>query len=170
MIPFTIIKLYLFFKPAFFNKERLTFLNIKSLFFIVFFLSFFIIFFNVFLFYFIYSIQLFEFNLDTSTKILIDLKKMIIFISLFTKYNLFVFLPFNLFLIITLNFFKDIVKIKVNPRVANSFFFSYLFLMNFFPMDNIAQLLIFYFSQMIQLEILIFLEFLILYKSSRKVI
>jgi len=41
-------------------------------------------------------------------------------------------------------------------------------MMGFFPIDNYAQLIIYYVSQIIQLEVLILLEFLILYKSLRK--
>lgn len=168
IIPFTTIMLFLFFIPALYKKERIIFFKLIFLYFLGIFFSFFLALFSFSLFYLAYSTQLFDFNFITSTEVLVDLKKIIFFIFIFFKYLLFFFLPFNLIFLFFLRLFKDYFNSKKYLRCFNFFLFFYLFFMGFFPIDNYSQLFIYYFSQNIQLEILILLEFLILQIELRK--
>lgn len=167
-IPFTLIMLFLFFIPALYKKERIIFFKLIFLYFLGIFFSFFLALFSFYLFYLAYSIQLFDFNFITSTEVLVDLKKIIFFIFIFFKYLLFFFLPFNLSFLVFLRLIKDYFNSKKYLRGFNFFLFFYLFFMGLFPIDNYSQLFIYYFSQNIQLEILILLEFLILQIELRK--
>jgi hypothetical protein len=167
-IPFTIFKLFLYFCPAFYKKEQLIFSKLIKIFLLGILLSFFLTFFNFLFIYSVYSIQLFDFNFFNSTQILVDLKKILFFFFTFFKYNLFFFLPFNLFFLFLINLIQNPFIIKNYLRSFNFFTFLYFYMMGFFPIDNYAQLIIYYVSQIIQLEVLILLEFLILYKSLRK--
>ena len=160
--------LFLFFIPALYKKERIIFFKLIFLYFLGIFFSFFLALFSFSLFYLAYSTQLFDFNFITSTEVLVDLKKIIFFIFIFFKYLLFFFLPFNLIFLFFLRLFKDYFNSKKYLRCFNFFLFFYLFFMGFFPIDNYSQLFIYYFSQNIQLEILILLEFLILQIELRK--
>lgn len=122
------------------------------------------------LFYDLYSVQLFDFNLDTSTKILVDLKKILGFIFLFVKYNLFIFLPINLLLIFFFNFFKSTFSVKRDIKKVNLLIFIYLYFLNIILVENIAQVFLFYFAQILQLEFLIILEFIFLHQGLKKLI
>ena len=168
LIPFTTITLFLYFIPAFYKKEQLIFSKLIFIYLFGIFFSFFLALFSFYLFYLWYSIQLFDFNFITSTQVLVDLKKIIFFIFIFFKYLLFLFLPFNIILLYSLRLFKYHFNSKKYLRCINFFLFFYLFFMGLFPIDNYSQLFIYYFSQNIQLEILIFLEFLILQIKLRK--
>ena len=167
-IPFTTIILFLYFIPAFYKKEQFILSKLIFIYLLGIFCSFFLALFSFSLFYLAYSTQLFDFNFITSTEVLVDLKKIIFFIFIFFKYLLFFFLPFNLIFLFFLRLFKDYFNSKKYLRCFNFFLFFYLFFMGFFPIDNYSQLFIYYFSQNIQLEILILLEFLILQIELRK--
>lgn len=168
LIPFTTITIFLYFIPALFKKEQLIISKLIFIYLLGIFFSFFLALFSFYLFYLSYSIQLFDFNFITSTQILVDLKKIIFFIFIFFKYLLFLFLPFNIILLYSLRLFKYHFNSKKYLRCINFFLFFYLFFMGFFPIDNYSQLFIYYFSQNIQLEILIFLEFSILQIKLKK--
>jgi hypothetical protein len=114
-------------------------------------------------------VQLFNLNFTTSTQILVDLKKIIFFLFIFLKYNLFIFLPINLVFLFFIFSIQDSFSFKKYLRLLNLFLFFFLYLIGFLPVDNYVQLFIYYISQTFLLEILILLEFFILQKTLREI-
>ena len=168
VLPLFLIQCYIYFTPAFYKKEKQIIFILLSI--LVFGGVFSILLayssFNIF--YYLYSIQLFEFNAETATKILVDLKKIIEFIFIFIKYNLVVFLPFNLILVLSLSFFKKSLFQKSSIKKDNLLIFSYLYFLNYVLVENIAQLFLFYCAQILQLEFLILLEFFLVNQVHKK--
>lgn len=169
LIPFTAIKLFLYFAPAFYKIERLIFFKLISIYLLGTFFSFLVAFFSFYFFYVFYSVQLFNLNFITSTQILVDLKKIIFFLFIFLKYNLFIFLPINLVFLFFIFSIQDPFSFKKDLRLLNLFLFFFLYLIGFLPVDNYVQLFIYYISQTFLLEILILLEFFILQKTLREI-
>lgn len=170
IIPFLFIQLYFFFAPAFYGKEKKIMLAFLTIFLLSGFFSLFLAYISFMLFYDLYSVQLFDFNLDTSTKILVDLKKILGFIFLFVKYNLFIFLPINLLLTFFFNFFKSTFSVERDIKKVNLLIFIYLYFLNIILVENIAQVFLFYFAQILQLEFLIILEFIFLHQGLKELI
>ena len=149
--PIIILQFLFYFIPAFYLEEKK---KICSFIFVLFTGAVFSTILGVFcfnLFYYFYSSQLFCFNFETSTKVLVDLKKNLFFFILFFKYLLFISLILNLF--ISSLFFKD-YALQLNFLI-----FFYFYLIGFLDLMNTAQLLLLFLTQLLQLEFFILIRF-----------
>ena len=152
--PMITIQLFLFFRPALFQKEFLMVRSLGLFFLIIFFFSFFFSFFSIFIFFYLCSSQLLDLNLGVSAKILIDFKKNFFFICDFYYYFLFIFLPLNCLLVFSCFYFKNMIN-RSFLWFFNFFCSSFLFLSGFFDTFNYSQLFFLYSSQFLQLEFVV---------------
>jgi len=164
VLPIILIQMYLFFTPAFFLSEKNIIYKLLTVFVFGIIFTMVLSYYYLNFFYFIYLNQMPLFNLSTSTQLIIDLKKVMYFILIFFKYNLFIFLPINLGLLLSLFSFKKLFfKVKDLPTI-NILVFIYLYFLDFIPVDNGVQLVLFYIVQFTQLEVLIFFKYLLFKK------
>jgi len=165
VLPIILIQMYLFFTPAFFLSEKNIIYKLLTVFVFGIIFTMVLSYYYLNFFYFIYLNQMPLFNLSTSTQLIIDLKKVMYFILIFFKYNLFIFLPINLGLLLSLFSFKKLFfKVKDLPTI-NILVFIYLYFLDFIPVDNGVQLVLFYIVQFTQLEVLIFFKYLLFKKN-----
>jgi len=154
MVPFFLLQFLLFLFPAFFVQEKLAI----NLFFFRFlfglhFSSFF--FFSIFFFFSLrYSSQAFSFNLGTSTRILVDFKKMFVSFFVLFKFTLLCFLPLNYCLV----FFPSSRRLSFHLIKLNLFLYIYVLLLDLFHIENAVQFNLLLFVQLSQLEFFVLMH------------
>ena len=157
LIPAFVLQTFFFCAPAFFTKEKIQVSLLLCCVLVSFFFSFILVFLGFVVFYSNYSTQLLSLNLDTSTKILVDFKKIFGFVSILVTPTLLFFLPLNFFIV----FFFCCGFLRYNGIKISLFFFITAYLLDFLGTENVIQLLLLFFIQFFQLEFLFLLNFIL---------
>jgi len=154
VVPVFFVQILMFFSPALYAQEKL-FLNLFFFrIFLGFFLSFFIF---LFIYLFIYlrsSSQVSAFNLGTSTKILVDFKKVFFSSLVLSKYILLGFLPLNYFSVFSLSF----RSLNYNLVKSNLFLYLFIYLLGLFYIESSDQFNLLFLVQLSQLELFILIH------------
>jgi hypothetical protein len=158
VIPVLGFQTFLFSAPAFYTQERFKVSLLLFSFFLGSLFSILVLLFSFIMFYFKYSTQLLDLNLGTSVKILVDLKKILLFFFALFKSIMFFFLPLNCGLVFYFTLFPEncpLIK-------CNLFFYIVFGLLNFFSVENIVQFVLLFLIQLFQLELFLLISFIVL--------